>query len=43
MIAAVSAEARDDEAFAAAVDAAVRRVLTLKERMGLLPCSARKP
>jgi beta-N-acetylhexosaminidase len=43
MIAAVAAEARDDEAFAVAVDAAVRRVVTLKERMGLLPCSTTRP
>ena len=28
-----------DDAFAAKVDASVERVLTLKERMGLLPCS----
>jgi len=39
MLAAVRAEAGDDEAFAAKVDAAVQRVVTLKERMGLLPCS----
>ena len=39
MIAAVTAEAADDDAFAAKVDASVQRVVTLKERMGLLPCS----
>ncbi len=39
MIAAVRATAADDPAFAAKVDAAVTRVVTLKERMGLLPCS----
>jgi len=43
MIAAVTAEAGDDEAFAVAVDAAVHRVVSLKERMGLLPCSTTKP
>ena len=40
MIAAVRAKAADDPAFAAKVDAAVQRVVTLKERMGLLPCSS---
>jgi len=39
MIAAVKAKAADDTAFAAKVDASVQRVVTLKERMGLLPCS----
>jgi beta-N-acetylhexosaminidase len=39
MIAAVKAKAADDPAFAAKVDASVQRVVTLKERMGLLPCS----
>ena len=39
MIAAVTAKAAKDEAFAAKVDASVQRVVTLKERMGLLPCS----
>ena len=32
-----------DQGFAAKVDASVERVLTLKERMGLLPCSTTKP
>ena len=41
MIAAVKAEAADDPAFAAKVQASVQRVVTLKERMGLLPCSTR--
>jgi beta-N-acetylhexosaminidase len=39
MIAAVKAKTADDPAFAAKVDASVQRVVTLKERMGLLPCS----
>ena len=39
MLAAVAARARTDPAFAGNVDAAVRRVLTLKARMRLLPCS----
>ena len=39
MIAAVKAKAADDPAFAAKVEASVQRVVTLKERMGLLPCS----
>ena len=39
MIAAVKAKAADDTAFAAKVDTSVHRVVTLKERMGLLPCS----
>jgi beta-N-acetylhexosaminidase len=43
MIAAVEAKAAEDEAFAAKVDASVQRVLTLKERMGLLPCSTTRP
>ncbi len=41
MIAAVKAEAADDPAFAAKVQASVQRVVSLKERMGLLPCSTR--
>jgi beta-N-acetylhexosaminidase len=41
MIAAVKAKAADDPAFAAKVAASVRRVITLKERMGLLPCSTK--
>ena len=41
MIAAVRAKAADDPAFAAKVGASVQRVVTLKERMGLLPCSTR--
>jgi beta-N-acetylhexosaminidase len=43
MIAAVRARAADEPAFAAKVEASVQRVLTLKERMGLLPCSTTKP
>ena len=43
MIAAVEAKAADDPAFAAKVAASVQRVVTLKERMGLLPCSTTKP
>ena len=43
MIAAVKAKAADDPAFAAKVEASVQRVVTLKERMGLLPCSTTKP
>jgi beta-N-acetylhexosaminidase len=43
MIAAVKAQAADDDEFAAKVDASVQRVITLKERMGLLPCSTTKP
>jgi beta-N-acetylhexosaminidase len=43
MIAAVKAKAADDQAFADKVDASVQRVVTLKERMGLLPCSTTKP
>ena len=43
MIAAVKAKAAADDGFAAKVDASVRRVVTLKERMGLLPCSTTKP
>ena len=43
MIAAVKAKAAGDDGFAAKVDASVRRVVTLKERMGLLPCSTTKP
>jgi beta-N-acetylhexosaminidase len=40
MLDAVAAEAADDDEFADTVDAAVERVLRLKYRMGLLPCSA---
>jgi beta-N-acetylhexosaminidase len=40
MLEAISARADADDAFAAKVDASVERVLTLKYRMGLLPCSA---
>lgn len=40
MLDALAAEAGADEEFAADVDAAVERVLRLKYRMGLLPCSA---
>ena len=36
---ALKAKAAADPAFAAKVQASVQRVLTLKERMGLLPCS----
>lgn len=39
MLTAIGARAESDERFAARVDAAVLRVLTLKDRMGLLPCS----
>ena len=39
---AAAAKAADDPAFAAKVDASVLRVVTLKERMGLLPCSTAK-
>ena len=39
MLAALDAAAADDPEMAEKVDAAVERVLTLKERMGLLPCS----
>ena len=42
MIAAVKAKAADDDGFAHKVEASVRRVVTLKERMGLLPCSTTK-
>jgi len=41
MIAAVKAKAAEDPAFAATVKASVQRVVTLKERMGLLPCSTK--
>lgn len=41
MLAALEAEAAEDPDMAVKVDAAVERVLTLKERMGLLPCSTR--
>jgi len=40
MIVALRARAADDAEFAAQVDASVTRVLTLKDEMGLLPCSA---
>ncbi len=43
MLEALAAEVAEDEAFAAKVDASVERVLTLKERMGLLPCSTTQP
>jgi beta-N-acetylhexosaminidase len=43
MLEALAAEVAEDDAFAAKVDASVERVLTLKERMGLLPCSTTKP
>jgi beta-N-acetylhexosaminidase len=39
MLKALAKEAAADDAFAAQVDASVERVLTLKDRMGLLPCS----
>jgi beta-N-acetylhexosaminidase len=39
MLEALRAEAEADEGFADRVDASVERVLTLKDRMGLLPCS----
>ncbi len=39
MIKALAAEAASDEEFGGALDASVDRVLTLKYRMGLLPCS----
>jgi beta-N-acetylhexosaminidase len=40
---ALKAKAAADPEFAAKVQASVQRVLTLKERMGLLPCSTTKP
>ena len=40
MASAILAKAEDDADFAGLVDASVQRVLTLKDRMGLLPCSA---
>jgi beta-N-acetylhexosaminidase len=43
MLDALADAAGDDPAMAAKVDAAVTRVLTLKERMGLLPCSTSAP
>ncbi len=43
MITALAAKAADDPAFAAKVEASVQRVVTLKERMGLLPCSTTTP
>ncbi|GAA4396552.1 glycoside hydrolase family 3 protein [Fodinibacter luteus] len=43
MLEAIAAEAGSDAGFAAKVDAAVERVVTLKERMGLLPCSTTRP
>ncbi len=39
MLAALESAAATDPEMAEKVDAAVERVLTLKERMGLLPCS----
>ncbi|MBM6402767.1 glycoside hydrolase family 3 protein [Phycicoccus sp. CSK15P-2] len=39
MLAALKEEAAADEEFAEKVDASVERVLALKDRMGLLPCS----
>ena len=39
MLRALENEAGDDPRFAAKVDASVERVIALKERMGLLPCS----
>lgn len=39
MLAALSERAEEDEEFAETLDASVERVLTLKDRMGLLPCS----
>lgn len=39
MIAALRTRAADDAEFSAQVDASVTRVLTLKDEMGLLPCS----
>ena len=39
MLAALADKASTDAGFAAKVDESVERVLTLKERMGLLPCS----
>ena len=43
MLEALAAKAAADAGFAATVDASVERVLTLMERMGLLPCSSTKP
>ena len=43
MLAALEEKAAGDPAFAAEVEASVHRVLTLKERMGLLPCSTTQP
>ena len=43
MIKALAAKAADDPAFADKVQASVQRVVTLKERMGLLPCSTTTP
>jgi beta-N-acetylhexosaminidase len=42
MLKALKAKAAADPAFAAKVAASVERVVTLKERMGLLPCSTTK-
>ncbi|MGG5259445.1 glycoside hydrolase family 3 N-terminal domain-containing protein [Phycicoccus avicenniae] len=39
MLKALKAQATADDDFAATLDASVERVLTLKDRMGLLPCS----
>ena len=43
MLAALSKRADEDPGFAKRVDASVERVIALKERMGLLPCSTPKP
>lgn len=43
MLEALAAKSAADAGFAAQVDASVARVLTLKERMGLLPCSTSTP
>lgn len=40
MAAAIAEQSASDDAFAAQVEASVQRVLTLKDRMGLLPCSS---
>ncbi|HET6968156.1 MAG TPA: glycoside hydrolase family 3 N-terminal domain-containing protein [Ornithinibacter sp.] len=43
MLEAIADRTQQDAGFAAKVDASVERVLTLKERMGLLPCSTTRP
>jgi beta-N-acetylhexosaminidase len=43
MLAAIADRTQQDAGFAASVDASVERVLALKERMGLLPCSTTRP